>query len=257
MNYILGSILIVLLLISSCVDDESQPIGDLPFNPISGFDTTSTAGTNPIDTSIVLVDSCYERISTLRTLGNCPPYVGGFLNGLDFSALADVTAHNDIAPNHTAINIRSYRAGAAYAFDLGLTMNGRPESGRVYPLTTNGDALDGWHIVSSDSVYVVLGLYLDFADLNPPLAYKFAPGLDNWVRVDSSSYGIYEGESVTDHFGAMEATLVLNETEFIQDNVQFYLDEGFCVPDTIFLRDICFDARTRDVFSSCDRVPGR
>lgn len=136
-------------------------------------------------------------------------------------------------------------------------MNGEPESGRVYPLTTNGDAFDSWHIVSSDSVYVALGFYLDFADLNPPLAYKYVPTLPNWIRVDSSSYAIYEGEPVTDHFGALEATLVLNQSEYIQGNVQYYLDRGFCVPDTIFLKNVCIDARTRDVDGPCRLKAGR
>jgi hypothetical protein len=141
--------------------------------------------------------------------------------------------------------------------ELGLTFNGTPEEGRIYPLTTDGDDLATWHVVDPDSVYIALGIWLDFADTNPGIFYNYVPTFPNRIRIDSSSYSTYEGEPVTDHFGALEATLVLNETEYIQDNVQYYLDLGYCVPDTIFLRDVCFDARTRDVFSPCRRVPGR
>jgi len=211
----------------------------------------------PTDTVAGQVDSCQEKLSNLRQLNGCPEFVGGFLNDYDFFANADVTIHDNIAVDHFAINIRSFRDGGWYAFDLALTFNGTPDISRVYPLTTDGEDLATWHAVDSDSAYVALGFWLDFADLNPPLAYKFVSGLTNWVRVDSSSNTIYQGEPVTDHFGALEATLVLNQTQYIQDNVQYYINRGFCVPDTIFLRDVCFDARTRDVNGPCRRKAGR
>lgn len=91
MNQTFIAILVFLVLLNSRVDDESQPIGDLPFTPTSGIDTTRTVGSTLMDTSTVIIDSCYDRVSNLQTLGSCPPYVGGFLNGFNFSALADVT----------------------------------------------------------------------------------------------------------------------------------------------------------------------
>jgi len=224
--------------------------------PISVQDTPLVT-IEPIDTTVTQVDSCEERISTLQALNGCPDFVGGLINDSEFFAIADITTHDDIAPNHTAINIRSFRDGGSYAFELSLTLNGIPEENQAYPLTTDGDNLIAWNQVDPDSVYITLSLWLAAADLNPSIFYKSSVSQSNWIRIDSSSYTEYNGEPVTDHFGVLEATLVLNQSEPIQEHVTEYLDRGFCVPDTIFLKNVCFDARTRDVFSSCDRVPGR
>jgi len=211
----------------------------------------------PLDTAFSQSDSCQERISTLQTLEGCPAYVGGLINGLYFSGLSDVNERESLGLNYFVVAIRSYIEGGLYAFEMFCTFNGEPEIGVSKPLKTDGYNLAGINTVDPDSVYVLLAVWLDYADINPPIAYKVVSGLPNQIRVDSSSYTTYDGEPVTDHFGALEATLVLNQTEYIQDNVAYYEDRGYCVPDTIFLRDVCFDARTRDVFSPCDRVPGR
>lgn len=208
-----------------------------------------------IDTGETQVDSCENRIFRLQTLNGCPEFVGGRINGLYFSGLSDVNERESLGLNYFVVAIRSYIEGGLYAFEMFCTFNGEPEIGVSKPLKTDGDNLAGINTVDPDSVYVLLAVWLDYADINPPIAYKVVSGLPNQIRVDSSSYTTYDGEPVTDHFGALEATLVLNQTEYVQDNVAYYEDRGYCVPDTIFLRDVCFDARTRDVFSPCDRVP--
>ncbi len=209
------------------------------------------------DTSTVKVDSCVDRLINLRTLLGCPEYVGGYLNNFYFSGNSDVNQRESLGRDYSSIVIRSFGELGWYAAELILTFNGEPEIGLQKPLTTDGDNLVGINTVHPDSVYVFLALWLDASDLNPPLGYKYVSTLPSWIRIDSSSYTTYDGEPVTDHFGALEATLVLNETEYIQDNVSYYEDLGFCVPDTIFLRDVCFDARTRDVEGPCRRKAGR
>lgn len=231
---------------------------------IFSFCTESITGENyppiiilPVDTTATKIDSCENKLLNLQTLTGCPEYVGGQMNQAPFSGLADINLLEHLGPDYSAIVVRSFRSSSGYALEMFFTLNGEPEAGVPKPLTTQGDNLAATHVVGPDSSYVLLGMWLDVPEFYPPITYKVIPFFSNWIRVDSSRYTTYEGEPVTDHFGALEATLVLNQSEYVQDNMQYYLDRGFCVPDTIFLRDVCFDARTRDVDGPCRRKAGR
>jgi hypothetical protein len=244
----------VLVLISSCIDDESQPIGDLPFNPTTGIDSTSLLEPAAGDSTSA---NCIERTIWLSNLSRCPAYGQGFLNDQDFSSLVDVTEHPSISRTATGLNFRSFVDSLVYSFELTLTFSEEPQDGACLPLKTNGNSYFSWSEVESDSVYAFALLWFDFPDLSTPVAYKIVRNNPNLIRVDSTRRGVYDNAPVVDRYGELDATMVLNTRDDNLDVVDQFRSMNFCVPDTLRFQNVRFDARTRDVFSPCRRVPGR
>lgn len=254
MNRTFITIAVSLVLLSNCAGDESLPYGDLPFIPSSGIDTTDILNPNPGDTNST---NCVERTIWLSNLSRCPAYGRGLLNDKYFSSLVDVTEHPNISRTATGLNFRSFVDSLVYSFELTLTFSEEPQDGVCLPLKTNGNSYYSWSEVESDSVYAFALLWFDFPDLSFPVAYKVIRSNPNLIRVDSTRRGLYDNAPVLDRYGELDATMVLNTRDDNLEVVDQFRSLNFCVPDTLRFRNLRFDARTRDVFSACRRVPGR